>query len=100
MEVSHTASVGPTTSGQNAAGLGPELHDVFERVMKTQERIQTRLAKMEAQLPGGSEQRKARPQAAKGRPPAWNEEGEPRCYRCGVYGHLAKACVKRGSGNE
>ena len=39
-------------------------------------------------------------QGAEGRPPAWNDRGQPRCFNCNLFGHLANDCQKpRRSGN-
>lgn len=74
----------------------------LEKLGKAQERISTRLAKLEVGqqprdvTPTAGRNRK-NPQSKAGRPPAWNEKGQPRCFACQKFGHMAKECSGNGS---
>ncbi|RYP42722.1 hypothetical protein DL769_011523 [Monosporascus sp. CRB-8-3] len=32
--------------------------------------------------------------------PPWNKEGQPLCFNCSEYGHMAKDCPKRRNGSD
>lgn len=36
----------------------------------------------------------------RGGKPDWNDKGQPRCYKCREYGHIAAGCPKKEDGNS
>ena len=71
--------------------------DVLEKISKAQERLATRLAKLEIGQKTREVSGRKGTQSKEGRPPAWNEKGQPRCFRCHQFGHLARECSGNGS---
>ena len=63
------------------------------------EKQATKLAKLEDQSrrPYITERAGSRAQADYSRQPAWNTDGQPRCYNCNKYGHKAVDCPKPNS---
>ena len=75
--------------------------DALEKLGKAQERINTKLAKLELGQKSTRAEPEPRPkrntQNKTARPPAWNTNGQPRCFTCQRYGHLARECSGNGS---
>ena len=75
----------------------------LEQVLKGQERLMTKLAKLEAVQQntaprGWNKPDGQRPPMAPPRnlapPPNWSPDGQPRCFGCGDYGHMRRTCPK------
>jgi hypothetical protein len=97
MEVNHVAEAAMVAPA--ATKVHEDLLNLQDRLLKSQERLQTRLAKLEAGQGSGRPKRNAS-QSGGARPPAWNQAGQPRCFQCQRYGHFARECSrKQGSGN-
>ena len=97
MEIS---SVPPSQS--KATMLDPPA-STLEQVLKGQERLMTKLAKLEAVQQntaprGWNKPDGQRPPMAPPRnlapPPNWSPDGQPRCFGCGDYGHMRRTCPK------
>ena len=99
MEVGHITKA-PEVAVASAV-LKTSLEEKLEKLLSSQEKIHTRIAKLEARGTQSQLDRQPRrnaAQASSNRPPAWNSEGQPRCFNCNMYGHYAREC-SRQSGN-
>ena len=81
--------ISPPTSPTNA-----RLQNTVASLASTVQKLHTKVAKLEVadlhKAPMQQKHRQWRPQNL----PAWDANGNPRCYACGTYGHLAKQCQK------
>ena len=87
----------PTQPREIAVARISELTESVRKLLQSQEKLQTKVAKIEVQLKDGKPSTMPRPnqrQAAPGRPPAWDERGNPRCFICNEFGHMARGCPK------
>ena len=90
---------------QPPASAPSQLHDqALEKVLRGQEHIMTKLAKLEAFQSHVAKKQSRRPeasgnylsmQASHNRLdglPNWSPDGQPRCFACGIFGHMKRKC--------
>ena len=79
---------------------------MLTKVLRSQEKLVSKIAKLEAnqsstpgsanRYAGGNDQRHATaPSQSHHNLPNWSDDGRPRCYACGEYGHFKRSCRAR-----
>ena len=69
------------------------LNEAITQVLRGQERLMTKLAKLDlANTRPPPRQGPRPPPGPRDRPPAWTPDGQPRCFACGNVGHMRRFC--------
>ena len=80
--------------------------NMLTNVLRSQEKFMSKIGKLEAhqnssqgsasRYTGGNDQRHAKaPPETQDSLHNWSEDGRPRCYACGEYGHVRRSCHAR-----